>query len=155
MHQEKSMLAIAAPETPSSVPAFAEHVVHPAYAQAEPETEESAVPLSHYLWILRRHKWRILAFVLGCVAATVVASSRLTAIYESTAAIDIDRQAPAGVIGQDAARMAPNDADQFLATQVKIIQSDSVLRSVAQRFSIQIVDGRSSEPDLPTSRARN
>ncbi len=153
MHQEKSMLAIAAPETLSPVPALAEHVIHPAYAQTEPETEESAVPLSHYLWILRRHKWRILAFVLGCVAATVVASSRLTAIYESTAAIDIDRQAPAGVIGQDAARMAPNDADQFLATQVKIIQSDSVLRPVAQRFRIPLLERGTIATDLPTSRA--
>src|SRR5580704_11467085 len=156
MTEEKQLLALVAPETHVSVPTVSAHItIRPSYSQAEQEPEESVVPLSHYLWILRRHKWRILSFVLGCVAATVVVSSRLTPIYESTASIDIDRQAPAGVIGQDAALMAPNDADQFLATQVKIIQSDSVLRSVAQRFSIQIVDGRSSEPDLPTSRARN
>jgi polysaccharide biosynthesis transport protein len=102
----------------------------------EAETESDAVPASHYFWILKRQKWRILAFVVICVAATTVISSRLTPLYESTATIDIDRQAPAAVIGQDAARMAPNDADQFLATQVKIIQSDSVLRPVAQRFHL-------------------
>jgi capsular exopolysaccharide synthesis family protein len=156
MTEEKSLLALVAPETHGTVPAISEHIsLHPSYAYAEPEPEESVVPLSHYLWILRRHKWRILVFVLGCVAATIVVSSRLTPVYESTAAIDIDRQAPAGVIGQDAARMAPNDADQFLATQVKIIQSDSVLRPVAQRFRIPLVEGGSTEPDLPTSRARN
>src|ERR1035438_8930138 len=32
---------------------------------AEPP-DQSAVPLSHYLWILRRHRWKILGFVLGC-----------------------------------------------------------------------------------------
>src|ERR1039457_2741318 len=158
MTEEKQLLALVAPETHVSVPAVSEHfTIRPSYAHAEQEPEESVVPLSHYLWILRRHKWRILTFVLGCVAATVVVSSRLTPIYESTAAIDIDRQAPAGVIGQDSARMAPNDADQFLATQVKIIQSDSVLRPVAERFRIKLVEGGGSqpEPDLPTSRARN
>ena len=156
MTEEKQLLALVAPETHVSVPAVSEHfTIRPSYAHAEQEPEESVVPLSHYLWILRRHKWRILTFVLGCVAATVVVSSRLTPIYESTAAIDIDRQAPAGVIGQDSARMAPNDADQFLATQVKIIQSDSVLRPVAERFRIKLVEGDSTESNLPTSRARN
>lgn len=110
----------------------------PAYAapnfEAEPESD--AVPVSHYLWVIKRHKWKIAAFVIACVAATIVISKRLTPIYESTATIDVDRQAPAAIIGQDAARMAPNDADQFLATQVKIIQSDSVLRPVAQRFHL-------------------
>ena len=32
--------------------------------QPEPDLEEPAVPFSHYLWILRRQRWKILAFVL-------------------------------------------------------------------------------------------
>ena len=121
-----------------------------------PRPKSPTVPLSHYLWILRRHKWRSCAFVLVCVAATVVVSSRLTPIYESTATIDIDRQAPPAVVGQDAARMAPNDADQFLATQVKIIQSDSVLRPVAQRFHIPVTETAPTDrASLPTARAQN
>src|SRR5579871_6303449 len=139
MTEEKALIALPAPDSKRNVLAVPGHItVQPSFAYAETDTEEPGVPLSHYLWILRRHKWRILAFVLGCVAATLVISSRLTPIYESTATIDIDRQAPAGVIGQDAARMAPNDADQFLATQVRIIQSDSVLRPVAQRFKLPV-----------------
>jgi polysaccharide biosynthesis transport protein len=102
----------------------------------EAEAESDTVPASHYLWILKRYKWKIMAFVVACVASTIVISSRLTPMYESTATIDVDRQVPAAIVGQDAARMAPNDADQFLATQVKIIQSDSVLRPVAQRFRL-------------------
>src|ERR1017187_4187984 len=138
-------LALPAPATNgnghSSVPAVPEHVtVYPSYAFGDSESEEPTVPLSHYLWILRRQKWRILAFVLVCVASTLVVSSRLTRIYESTSTIDVDRQAPPAVIGQDALRMAPNDADQFLATQIKVIQSDSVLRPVALRFSIPVAE---------------
>jgi polysaccharide biosynthesis transport protein len=102
---------------------------------AEP-AEESGVPLSHYLWILKRHRWRILSFVLFCVAATLVISSRLTPIYESTTTVDIDRQVPTSIIGQDSLRSPLNDSDQFIATQVKLVQSDSVLRPVAQQYHL-------------------
>lgn len=110
---------------------------------AEPP-DQSAVPLSHYLWILCRHRWKILGFVLGCVAATIVISARLTPVYESTVTVDIDRQMPSAVIGQDATRMPANDADQFLATQVKLIQSDSVLRPIADQYHLLDVERQAS-----------
>jgi capsular exopolysaccharide synthesis family protein len=133
------------------------YAVYPSYAFPEPESENQTVPLSHYFWIFRRNKWRIMAFVLVCVVSTVVVSSRLTPIFESIATIDIDRQMPPGVVGQDAARMAPNDADQFLATQVKIIQSDSVLRPVAERYKLPVVEAEPlpGEPSLPIARAQS
>src|SRR5262249_42262911 len=109
----------------------------------EPESDEGAVPLSHYIWILRSHWWKILGFMAACVISTVIISARLTPIYEATASVDIDRQAPAGVIGQDAARIALNDSDQFLATQIKLIQSDSVLRPVVERYKLPLADGDS------------
>src|SRR3954447_23996939 len=92
--------------------------------QQESEPEEQAVPFSHYLWILKRHRWKILAFVLTCVLATFVVAKRLTPIYESTATIDVDRQTPTGIIGQDSVRMSSNDSDQYLATQMDLIRSD-------------------------------
>jgi succinoglycan biosynthesis transport protein ExoP len=111
---------------------------------AEPP-DHSAIPLTHYLWILRRQRWRILGFVLGCVAATVVVSKRITPVYESTASVNIDRQVPSAVVGQDATRTPANDADQFLATQVKIIQSDSVLRPIAQQYHLLDVEKQINE----------
>ncbi len=110
----------------------------------EVEAAPASVPLSHYLWILRRNWWRILLFVGCTVAATVVVSSRLMPIYESTAIIDIDRQMPSGIIGQESAPTLANDADQFLATQAKLIQSDSVLRPVALQYQL-----KGSELDEP------
>ena len=102
----------------------------------EVEPVAASVPLSHYLWILRRHWWRILLFVTCAVAATLVVSLRMVPIYESTATVDIDRQMPSAIIGQEATRTIANDSDQFLATQVKLVQSDSVLRPVAQQFHL-------------------
>jgi capsular exopolysaccharide synthesis family protein len=126
--------------------------------QQEYEPEAPSVPLSHYLWVLRRHLWKIVAFVASCVLATGVVSARLQPIYESTATVDVDRQAPQEVVGQDSTR-APglNDADQFLATQIRLIQSDSVVRPVAEQFHLldseEQLKGMSPEKAQETARA--
>ncbi len=112
------------------------------------EPERISVPLSHYIWILKRHRWKIFAFIVVSSLATLAISSRLTPVYESTATVDIDRQMPTGVIGQDANRNALNDADQFLATQIKLIQSDSVLRPVARELKLREREGE-TKVDTP------
>ena len=123
-----------------------EHASGPQVLQAVPrttwevETEEPAIPLSHYLWVLRRHRWKILAFILVAAAATFIVSERLTPIYESTVTVDVDRRVPTGIIGQEAAQSSLNDSDQFLATQVKLIQSDAVLRPVADQYHLREIE---------------
>jgi succinoglycan biosynthesis transport protein ExoP len=102
----------------------------------EPNQEEHSVPLSHYLWIVRRNRWRILAFVAASVLAAFAISKRLTPMYEATTVIDVDRQSPSALIGQDASRAAANDSDQFLATQMKLVTSDAVLRPVAEKYKL-------------------
>src|SRR5690242_14375561 len=109
----------------------------PLTLDAEFEAQTPHVPLAHYLWILRRQAWKIAAFVVAAVLATWIVSLRLTPIYESTVSIDIDRQVPTGVLGEEATRSAANDADQFIATQVKLIESDSVLRPVVDKFHLR------------------
>src|ERR1017187_2517051 len=103
----------------------------------EPEPEEPAVSLSQYLWILKRHRWKILACIFVCMVATAIVSVRLTRIYESTATIDIDRRIPTGILGQEATEATTNDADQFMATQVKLIQSNAVLRPIALKYHLR------------------
>jgi capsular exopolysaccharide synthesis family protein len=112
----------------------------------EMEQEEGGVPLSHYLWVFKRHRWRILAFVAASVLATAVVSKRITPIFESTATVDIDRQSPNAVVGQEAMRSpTAMDSDQFLATQIKLVQSDSVLRPVAQKFNLLALENQNKE----------
>src|SRR5471032_1583662 len=71
----------------------------PNYVEMEPE--QTNIPVSHYFWILRRQWWKILTFVTIAAVATLVVSKRLTPVYESTATVDVDRQMPSGIIGQD------------------------------------------------------
>ena len=122
-----------------------------AVLDAEYEPQAAHVPLSHYLWILRRHGWKIAGFVIAVVLATLIVSLRLTPIYESTVTVDIDRQMPTGVLGQEAMQNATNDADQFLATQVKLIQSDSVLRPVVDKYRLRDVEKDALEEAIDKS----
>ena len=117
----------------------------------EIEAAPASVPLSHYLWILRRNWWKMLLFVSCVVAATLVISTRLIPVFESTATIDIDRQMPSAIIGQESNRTVANDSDQFLATQAKLIQSDSVLRPVAQQYRLldTAAEGSDVSPGTP------
>jgi capsular exopolysaccharide synthesis family protein len=118
---------------------------------ADYEPQAAHVPLAHYLWILRRHAWKIAGGVLATTLATLIVSLRLTPIYESTVTIDIDRRMPTGVLGQEASEVVNNDADQFLATQVKLIQSDSVLRPVVDKFHLREVEKDALEEAIDTS----
>jgi capsular exopolysaccharide synthesis family protein len=122
--------------------------VPPGFAPVQPpswemEPEEQTLPLSHYLWVLRRHRWKILSFVGISAIATLIVSERLTPMYESTVTVDVDRKVPTAVVGQEATQSALNDADQFLATQIKLIQSDAVLRPVADQYHLRELEQRS------------
>jgi polysaccharide biosynthesis transport protein len=116
-------------------PASTPFVSYPPLLDIEPQVPK--VPLSHYLWVLRRHLWMMIGFVACCVLITFIVSSRLKPIYESTATIDVDIQAPSDVVGQDSSRSTSyRNPDQFLATQMKLIQSDAVLRPVAEQYHL-------------------
>lgn len=114
----------------------------PQYALPEPYpefevTSPSASPM-HYLLVVSRQKWKILTVIASCMLVTYLVCSRLTPLYEATAKVDVDRRVPAGVIGQEASQGAVtgDDADAFMATQAELIQSDAVLRPVAERFHL-------------------
>lgn len=123
-------------ESKANLPAVREARYAPAPAWWDTGPAEPAVPLAHYLFIFRRHFWKMFAFVAATTLATLILCFRLTPIYESTATVDIDRTAPPGILGQEALQPMLNDAEQFLATQVDLIESDSVLRPVALQFRL-------------------
>lgn len=118
----------------SNLPAVAYYA--PIAPQLEVETDSPSVPLSHYVWILRRHLWKMVAFIATCVLLTAIITARLQPIFESTATVDVDFQAPSGVVGQDSTNAYIDDPQTFLATQIRLIQSDAVLRPVAEQFHL-------------------
>lgn len=154
MPEDHRMLSLPAPSAPSEV-AVERPGAYQTYVEP-PDNDSSTTPLSHYFWLVNREKWKLFAFVTAVVLATVVVSARMTKYYESTATIDVDRMMPTGVLGQEAnaSRVSVNDSDQFLSTQVKLIESDSVLRPVVQQYQLQIAQaGRSA--GNPSARAKD
>ena len=105
---------------------------------AQNAAHDAVVPLSHYFWLFRRNAWKIGFLVLAATLGVLAFSTPMLPIYEATVTIDVDRQTPTGVIGQESNRSVTNDADQFLATQVRMLQSDSVLRPVVDRFKLPV-----------------
>lgn len=95
----------------------------------------AAISFAHFLWLLKRCAWKMAGFVTIVVVATAIYSQRLTPVYESSVTITVDRQIPTGVIGQDDSRGGA-DSEQYLSTQVKLLQSDSVIRPVAERYHL-------------------
>jgi len=137
MPNDQKYLALPSPESNPGVPAPVERVAFYQTQGPDQEGESSALPIAHYLWMLGRHKWRLLLFVSIAVASTIFVSSRLTPYYESTATIDVDRMAPNAVIGSEATQSraaSVSDSDLYLSTQVSLIKSDSVLRPVLQKY---------------------
>ncbi len=102
-----------------------------------PAEERPGLVVWRYLWLLRRHWLELLAVVVTFTLAVFYISSTIAPTYEAVAVVDVDRQAAPALVGQEAVRSTPsNDADQFLATQVKLIQSDAVLRPVVDRYHL-------------------
>lgn len=129
----------------------------PQYFDPQPypefEAARPSVSTTHYLLVIYRQKWRIIGFVATCLLLTYLIASRLTPIYEATAKIDVDRRIPAGVVGQEASQgLTGDDADAFMATQGELIQSDAVLRPVAERFNLLQKEKQLAK--LPAERAR-
>jgi succinoglycan biosynthesis transport protein ExoP len=152
MRNEQNNLSLSAPGSGNEPRTLIEqYSVH----QSVPEEggQDPVVPLSHYVWMLRRHKWSLLGFVAVAVAATIIVSSRLTPYYASTVTLDIDRLVPTSIIGQESnsARIGNNDTDQFLSTQIELIRSDSVLRPVARRFKMGAAE--TGKPGTASARA--
>ena len=121
---------------------------------ADYEPQAAHVPLAHYLWILRRHGWKIARTSWPArVLATLIVSLRLTPDLR----IDRDHRhrppaCPPACWARRPCRTSTNDADQFLATQVKLIQSDSVLRPVVDKFHLREVEKDALEEAVDTIR---
>ncbi|NYF79921.1 GumC family protein [Granulicella arctica] len=97
---------------------------------------EPVFAFSHYLWLMRRHRWTIVAVVVVCTSLAVALSYKLQPMYEATAKIAIDVRATSNVIGEASAPAGAADVDQVFNTEMQLIQSDGVLRPVVERFHL-------------------
>ncbi len=105
----------------------------PSALHAEPD---ELLPMQHYLWLLRRAWWKIALAVVVCTVLTGVACFLITPVYEATARITVDSKGPSNVLGQGGDSQNSGDIESFLTTEMDLMQSDAVLRPVAERFHL-------------------
>jgi capsular exopolysaccharide synthesis family protein len=99
--------------------------------------EQASNSLARFLQVIREQFWKILAFMIIAMVATVIVSKLLDQLFESTVIIKVDRHSVAGVVGQEASQTLPvNDMDQIITTQMELIQSDPVLRPVVEKYHL-------------------
>ncbi len=99
--------------------------------------EGDTVPLAHYVWLVQRNQTPVTAIVLATSLLAFAVAWRLDPVYEATATVEVDRQMLGAGLGTESAALAPLDAEQHLATQIRLAQSDSVVRPVALRHGLQ------------------
>lgn len=94
--------------------------------------------LSHYLWLLRTNFLKMAAFILLVLIVTTMATSRLERIYEGIATLYIDRGAAKNLVGQESQTTVAGraDTDSYVNSQMRILQSDSVIRPTAEKLSL-------------------
>ncbi len=103
------------------------------------DTSEAQLPLSHYVWLVRTHWIKMAAFVAFAVIATAMVTARLTPQYEAKATLYLDRNAAKNLVGQDSQSGSANkgDTDNYIQSQIQIVQSDKVLRPVVEKFHLR------------------
>lgn len=95
-----------------------------------------APTLSDYLELLSRRRWPILAFVFLVVLAVFLLSMSMPEMYEASLILDAERQPQTVTMGVDPGLSMAIDVDQFIGTQIHMLQSDPVLRPVAETYNL-------------------
>lgn len=121
---------------PGRLPAAAEHPEEANYYPIGAQVEETPVPLNHYFWVLKRHKWRLLGFVFLAVSASLVYSLQQTPVYESTAILEIDNQAHLFEIGEGGVRVENRNWDMVVETQIQMMESTEIARQVIRELQL-------------------
>src|ERR1700722_13897682 len=95
---------------------------------------ESQRPLTFYAEVLRRHAFMIVLLSILFTALVVLACALLPPSSTGSATIAIDRQAAPETVGDN--RLLSTGDDQFMATQQSLLQADTILRPVAERYDL-------------------
>jgi succinoglycan biosynthesis transport protein ExoP len=101
-----------------------------------PSGDDPQVPLNHYFWVLRRHKWRLLGFVFVVVMATLIYSLQMIPIYETAAVLELDNQAQMFEIGQGNFRFDNRNFDAVVETQIQMMSSPEIARQVIRELRL-------------------
>src|ERR1700678_1920700 len=91
-------------------------------------------PLTFYAEIVRRHWEMIVVLSVALTALVALGCALAPAINMGSALIAVDRQAVPETVGSD--HLMTTGDDQFMATQLSLLQADNILRPVAEQYNL-------------------
>ncbi len=93
--------------------------------------------LLDYLLVLRKHKWLILTFLVTVVTLVSIATFKMKPVYQATARIEIDRDAPSVLPFQAMnSEAAYDDLQNYIETQSKVLQSDTLAMETIKKENL-------------------
>jgi len=113
----------------------------PARAGAEPERAlsleraESDVDLLAYWRVLRKRRWTIVPVLLAAFTLVLIATVKQERIYRASALLEIGQENPNVATVQQLFQFQ-NVSDDYLETQYKILQSDTLARLVVEQLRL-------------------
>src|SRR5271163_2381395 len=79
--------------------------------------------LLDYLIILRKHQWLIATFLLTVVTVVTIASFKMKPVYQAAARVEVDKESQNTLPFQSGNYDEYVDMENYVETQVKILQS--------------------------------
>ena len=113
--------------------------IPPSYQSAYPSSASEQTPVLHYLRILQKRKWLVLATLFVVFTIAVVATLRMTRLYEARSRLAIFPETP-NALGlresENGGYSSDDDADMALQTQVEILRSDALAMKVIESMHL-------------------
>jgi polysaccharide biosynthesis transport protein len=106
-----------------------------ALASFDEEIGEAPNLLSYWT-VIRKRRWTVLAVLAFVFAGVLIFTLKEMPLYEGKAVIEIEKENP-NIVTADDLFGVDNVNSTFLETQYKILQSDSLARSVIRDLSLQ------------------
>ncbi|HEY6291299.1 MAG TPA: polysaccharide biosynthesis tyrosine autokinase [Terriglobia bacterium] len=112
-------------------------VRHPAshLADVELERTDTYFYLRAYWHVLAKRRWTILTATCVLVALMAIVSFKMQPVYEATARVEVEAEAPEIQSLSDLYRSVPSD-DAFLQTQVNVLESDTLAWQTIQQLGL-------------------
>jgi polysaccharide biosynthesis transport protein len=139
--------------SPKAVPVQIPVPVAPALTDVSPIDGNAS--LFQFIKIIRRQRWKLLAFVAVAIMAAVGVQLIVPKDYEATALVKVERHTAGGVVGQEASQVSSvDDMDQIIATEIELALSDPVLRPVVERYKLLPVKSKRGVGSVSTGLAQ-
>ncbi len=119
--------------------AFAAPVLYPSEFAAEPEAETMGL-VQEYMQTLRRYKWSLLAFATAGVLLSMLFGLRTLPVYRTRLSMEI-RPINSDFLNIRSVNPTSNEggseADTNLQTQIKLLESETLLRGTVHNLEMQ------------------